>query len=81
MLHTTQEHKNTNNKMADRQVAAVIISFFLLNVDKAKRRGKTRSWIKQLKQRGVFSNKNYSWGTLWTLRKCYEWIMTQCYVT
>ena len=56
MLYTTQEHKNTNNKMADRRVAAAIISFLLLDDDEVKTRGKTRSWIKRRKQRGAFSN-------------------------
>ena len=56
MLHTTQEHKNANNKMADRRVAATIISFLLLDDDEVKTRGKTRSWIKRRKQRGAFSN-------------------------
>ena len=49
MLCTTQEHKNTNNKMADRRVAAGIIFFLVLDDDEVKARGKTRSWIKRRK--------------------------------
>ena len=56
MLYTTQEHKNTNNKMADRRVAAAIISLLLLDDDEVITRGKTRSWIKRRKQRDAFSN-------------------------
>ena len=56
MLCATQEHKSTNNKMADRPVAAAIISFLLLDDDEVKTRGKTRFWIKTRKQRGAFSN-------------------------
>ena len=53
MLYTTQEHKNTNNKMADRRVATAIISFLLLDDDEVKTWGRTQSWIKRQKQRGT----------------------------
>ena len=56
MFYTTQEHKNTNNKMADRRVAAAVISFLLLDDDEVKTRGKIWSWIKRRKQGGAFSN-------------------------
>ena len=56
MLYTTQKHKNTNNKMVGRRVTAPIISLLLLDDDEVETRGKTRSWIKRGKQRGVFSN-------------------------
>ena len=56
MLHTTQEQKNANNKMADRRVAAATIFFVLLDDGEVKTRGKTPSWKKRRKQRGAFSN-------------------------
>ena len=43
ILYTTHEHKKTNNKMADRQVAAAMISFLLLDDDEVKTRSKTQS--------------------------------------
>ena len=54
MLHTTQEHKNTDNKITGGRMAAVIISFLLPDGDQVKTRGKTRSWMKRRKQRVYF---------------------------
>ena len=42
--------------MVNRQVAAAMIFFVLLDDDEVKTRGKARSWIKRQKRRYAFSN-------------------------
>ena len=63
--------------MVDGREAPLIISILLLDDDEVKTRGKTRSWIKRRKQRGVFSNKYYAWKTLQASKNYYQWIMTE----